>query len=281
MMEPSREIMLSDGSVAIVDEADYPLISQWKWKRHRNGYAYRNSRSKKPGKKWKNIYMHRVIAGATDDEDADHIDLDRLNNRRGNLRCVPHFVNSHNRSSANGVTKPRGRNRWQAVIYIQNTRHWLGSFETESEARAAYQLAKENAGLTVPQQPARLWMTPKARDADFGTPSTSDRTREMSTHLATQVMWATPQHHDHHAGDPNRVGRFGTKHGGRNLNDEVLLPTAQVSPGRNNTSGRSNPDSNHHSGETIYDLAYREGGKLNPDWVCRMMGFPDGWLEVP
>lgn len=93
-------------------------------------------------------------------------------------------------------------------------------------------------------------MTPKARDADFGTPSTSDRPREMSTHLGTQVA-----------------------------SIEGLLPTAQVSTGRNNTSGRTNPESRHHAGETIYDLAYREGGQLCAAWVTRLMGFPDNWMD--
>lgn len=60
-------------------------------------------------------------------------------------------------------------------------------------------------------------------------------------------MLPTPQHHDHHPGDPARVGRFGTKHGGRNLNDEAVPA---------------------------------KGMKLNPEWVCRMMGFPDDYLTL-
>jgi DNA (cytosine-5)-methyltransferase 1 len=36
--------------------------------------------------------------------------------------------------------------------------------------------------------------------------------------------WATSQAHDSGAGKAERVGRFGTKHGGRNLADEALLP---------------------------------------------------------
>lgn len=42
-------------------------------------------------------------------------------------------------------------------------------------------------------------------------------------------LWATPQAHDCHNGNPERVGRFGTKHGGRSLNDEIFLwPTPTV-----------------------------------------------------
>ena len=36
----------------------------------------------------------------------------------------------------------------------------------------------------------RMWMTPKAGDAEFATPRTSNRTAEMSTHLGTQVLFS-------------------------------------------------------------------------------------------
>jgi DNA (cytosine-5)-methyltransferase 1 len=42
--------------------------------------------------------------------------------------------------------------------------------------------------------------------------------------------WATPQAHDAGAGKVERVGRFGTKHGGRNLADEALLPATGQYP---------------------------------------------------
>ena len=64
-----------------------------------------------------------------------------------------------------------------------------------------------------------------------------------------------------------------------NVAVQRMLPTPTGNPGRNNTSGRQ-PDSNHHAGETLHDMAYRQSGKLNPDFVCRLMGFPDGWLDL-
>lgn len=58
-----------------------------------------------------------------------------------------------------------------------------------------------------------------------------------------------------------------------------LWPTPTVSYGRNATSGRK-PDSKHHSGTTLYDIAYQEGGKLNPNWVEWLMGYPPGWTDL-
>lgn len=43
-------------------------------------------------------------------------------------------------------------------------------------------------------------------------------------------QWATPQAHDANGGDPARVGRYGTKAGGRNLSDEVLLVRNWATP---------------------------------------------------
>ena len=63
-------------------------------------------------------------------------------------------------------------------------------------------------------------------------------------------LWATPQAHDKTAGRADRVGRFGTKHGGRNLNDEAVA----------------------ESGLTT--------GQLNPEWVEWLMGWPGGWTEL-
>lgn len=38
---------------------------------------------------------------------------------------------------------------------------------------------------------------------------------------SSSSLWTTPQAHDQSGGNPERVGRYGTKHGGRNLADDV------------------------------------------------------------
>jgi hypothetical protein len=62
----------------------------------------------------------------------------------------------------------------------------------------------------------RQWATP--READRGQKNSSDNHAAVSFQVK---QWATPQAHDVHQGDPERVGRFGTAHGGRNLTDDV------------------------------------------------------------
>lgn len=112
-------------------------------------------------------------------------------------------------------------------------------------------------------------------------------------------LWPTPQAHDAKKGDPSRVGRFGTKHGGRNLNDEVMLwPTPRATDGSH--GGRVTPRKGREGGNLIeavsasmfptptanrWDGLQSHGvnvvsGQLNPEWVELLMGFPRGWSAL-
>src|SRR5690606_645422 len=63
--------------------------------------------------------------------------------------------------------------------------------------------------------------TPTVQDGKNNAgPSQHHRNTPPLNTWAVQNPWPTPQHHDAHQGQAKRVGRFGTKHGGRNLNDE-------------------------------------------------------------
>nr|WP_157067009.1 hypothetical protein [Alicyclobacillus shizuokensis] len=133
--------------------------------------------------------------------------------------------------------------------------------------------------------------------------------------LETAVkMWPTPQAHDAQKGYAERVGRFGTKHGGRNLNDWVLWPTPQArdyrsgdapdsprakrkreqgwSPNLNDTvlwptpaaqdGKNSTLPPSQKDRDTVPGAVMRSGqtGQLNPDWVECLMGFPIGWTSI-
>ena len=84
------------------------------------------------------------------------------------------------------------------------------------------------------------WMTPDVPNGGRGIPKDAiykkgsiytQEGRKVQFDLNNQVKaWATPQAHDSKAGKADRVGRFGTAHGGRNLADEALLPNASQYP---------------------------------------------------
>lgn len=153
-----REIPLTRGMVALVDDQDYERISAHKWSAATAGYAIRGVGSHKNSRC---IYMHREILGVSADEHVDHVDGNPLDNRRSNLRVCAHAQNMANRhrnsnktSSAFKGVFPSGSKRspWRASV--RNTH--LGHFTSEIEAARAYDVAAlalfgEFARLNFPQ----------------------------------------------------------------------------------------------------------------------------------
>ena len=138
-----KEIPLTQGKVAQVDDEDFEWLNQWRWCFHGDGYAER--RSARISGKSHIIFMHRLIAKTPDGFETDHIDGDGLNNQRHNLRICSNAENQHNRgvqtnntSGYKGVVWDRQRQRWLASIRINQRLLFLGRFETAEDAAQAY-----------------------------------------------------------------------------------------------------------------------------------------------
>lgn len=138
-----KEIPLTQGKVALVDDEDYEELSKYKWyaiKGKVTYYAVRNIKAPtKSGQRM--IQMHQVITGKLG---MDHADGDGLNNQKYNLRDVVENGNSWNRrpqakgsSIYKGVSKRRD-NAFIAGIRQYNKRIHLGTFSSEVEAAKAY-----------------------------------------------------------------------------------------------------------------------------------------------
>lgn len=89
-----QQIPLSKGHFAVVDDADYPLVAQFKWS-YDNGYAVRKV-TISPGK-YKKLLLHRFLLNAEHGRMVDHADGNRLNNTRSNLRICNGTQNNANR----------------------------------------------------------------------------------------------------------------------------------------------------------------------------------------
>lgn len=94
-LEGAKYIALNKDYFVLVDEADHESLNKYKW-HYRNGYAARRTHTK-------SIYMHRELIGCPDDLQVDHINRDRLDNRRSNLRIVTAVENCANRSTSEPV----------------------------------------------------------------------------------------------------------------------------------------------------------------------------------
>lgn len=147
-----KYINLTQGKQAVVDDDDYETVNQFKWYYDKTtGYAKRDQRI--DGKR-KCIYMHRFINSTAEDKLTDHINGNRLDNRKVNLRSCNHTQNHANKrletrgtSIYKGVYWHKNRNNWMAMIRIDKKGYYLGSFSCEKQAALAYnKRAKEIFG---------------------------------------------------------------------------------------------------------------------------------------
>ena len=143
-----KEIPLTQGRAAIVDDEDYEGLIKNKWhfrdvkSEFRIGYACRSVRLE-GGKRI--IMMHRQVMGLGWDTSiqVDHIDGNGLNNQKSNLRICNNSENHmnqrpprHNTSGFIGVSFDQRSGRYVAYINVNRKRFHGRSFETFEEAKA-------------------------------------------------------------------------------------------------------------------------------------------------
>lgn len=134
-------IPLTQGAVTFIDDEDFDLVCRWRWKLHPQGYA---CRSTQVDGRYVTILLHRLIADTPPHLQADHINRDRLDNRRNNLRNVTGSVNTMNQglsprntSGYRGVTWDKERGKWQAKTKHLGRWVFLGRYDSAEEAAAA------------------------------------------------------------------------------------------------------------------------------------------------
>lgn len=161
-----KEIVLTKGKVALVDDSDFEWLNQWKWYAYKAGNSFYAKRVEYyfDGniRKRKMIKMHRLILGLKDPKIfVDHRDHDGLNNQRANIRPCNNSENQRNRQSAKGSSSNylgvywyKKYSNWNVKIHINGKQKTLGYFKTEIEAAMAYNEAakihhKEFANLNI------------------------------------------------------------------------------------------------------------------------------------
>lgn len=150
-----KEIVLTKGMVAIVDDEDFHRVNELSWSAHKENddYFYAVS-SVKIDKKYKQIRMHRFILGITDPKiKVDHKNGNTLDNRKENIRPSSNAENSRhiqklfstNTSGYRGVNLASDSHKrskpWVARIKVNNKPKHLGYFHTAEEAAKAFDKA--------------------------------------------------------------------------------------------------------------------------------------------
>ncbi len=148
-----KNILLSKGKIAIIDEKDFKVVNKSKWCLSSTGYAI--THIKGSGKNGKNMFMHRLIMGFPLGMVVDHINGNVLDNRRENLRICSHRENIRNQKIQNivktsvykGVHWRKDIRKWSAKIQVNGKQLVIGIFKEEQHAAMAYDIwAKENFG---------------------------------------------------------------------------------------------------------------------------------------
>jgi hypothetical protein len=148
-----KEIPLTKGYVAFIDDEDYVAVSQYRWIARIDKNTVYASRTVRVGKRKDNktvcINLHRFVKGVTDPAvEVDHEDHNGLNCQKHNLRVTVKKGNQGNQrvrsggtSSYKGVSFHKASGRWVAQIGMNGKRKHLGLFGTECEAALVYDAA--------------------------------------------------------------------------------------------------------------------------------------------
>lgn len=127
----------SSDKQAFIDDDDFEKVSKYKWSITSDGYARTTNDPR--------TSMHRIVMDAKKGQAVDHINRNRLDNRRENLRFATTRENAYNKSAAHynktglkGVRLERKTGKYVSAITVEGKTLYLGSFETALEAHQAY-----------------------------------------------------------------------------------------------------------------------------------------------
>lgn len=144
--DDALRIELEPGVYTLVDREDAERLDGKKPYLGSNGYAYLTFWADGAARA---TTLHGWLMGIEPGKHIDHLDGDKLNNRRANLKHVSpqqnqvnrKRLNRNNTSGVRGVTKSR-RGNWLAQITVNRKNHRLGEFKSIAEAAEARRLAE-------------------------------------------------------------------------------------------------------------------------------------------
>ena len=139
-----KEIKLTQGQVALVDDDDYERVAAHPWWPASRSMPYPMTEMKVGGKT-RTVRLSRFIMRAQVEMVVDHINHDPLDNRKVNLRICTNSENMRNRikhqratSKYKGVYMHTQAQVWVAQIQCDSRRHYLGLYDDEVDAALAY-----------------------------------------------------------------------------------------------------------------------------------------------
>lgn len=133
VVDDFKTIVLNNGKIMKVDVDDYEKLSQHKWGINSSGYARRTISSKKNKCSQATLLAHRLIMNFPQSGEIDHINNDKLDNRKANLRIVDRHINLSNRT-LNRIEYDKKSKQYYPRIVFYGKRFSMGSFRQKQKA---------------------------------------------------------------------------------------------------------------------------------------------------
>lgn len=138
-----KHIPLKGDKVAVVDDDDYEFVNGFRWYLNK-GYA----QSYAKGRLYK---MHRLVMVVKRGQHIDHINHDKLDNRKENLRLCSRAQNNRNllrrkdnTSGYKNVYRDLSTGHWRPYIYVDGKPIYFGSFKEKRHAAIAHAIFVEH-----------------------------------------------------------------------------------------------------------------------------------------
>lgn len=137
-----KTIQLSQNKQALVDDEDFEELNQSRW--FINGsYAYRHASNHR-----QLIAMHRQIMNCPQGFEVDHLNHDKLDNRKNNLKVCTKQENllnkslyKNNKTGVSGIYWLDSIKKYQVRFWIRKIEYYLGCFDSLGDAIEAKQRA--------------------------------------------------------------------------------------------------------------------------------------------
>lgn len=140
-----------DNREILFDAQDFHFVNQYTWcisKDKQKNYEWVGTNIKQVSGKYLYKSAHRLLMNEPEGMLVDHYDGNTLNNRKSNLRIATSHMNNQNRLGAKGYYEIK--NKWKAQIKVDKKKIYLGTYNTEAEARTAYLEGKKKYHPTAP-----------------------------------------------------------------------------------------------------------------------------------
>jgi hypothetical protein len=144
-VDKMKEISLTQGKTAFIDDDDFHEISKYKWFAMKRGVKFHACRNVQTPNGKRLLYLHHAVVGKPPKGlDTDHIDGNGLNNCKSNLRMVTRRQNMQNVHIKNktsifpGVSWCKEKKKWSTAIQVKGVVNYIGRFNKEIDAYVAY-----------------------------------------------------------------------------------------------------------------------------------------------